>query len=151
MTDPQMSTLDTGTRVERPRWGTTIRSSSGPASCNTPGGGGVRTRVGWTDRLKGREGANRHEKWTEPQSRGHSRTLAAIRESCGDARSPGLPVADEQAGSVIKVGKGRSRDRGEAQLTLHMQLGPPAVTLNKDGGAQEGRTAQSPDEGAEHE
>lgn len=49
------------------------------------------------------------------------------------------------------MGKGQSGDRGEAQLTLHVQLGPPAVTLNEDGGAQEGCTAQSPDEGAEHE
>lgn len=32
-----------------------------------------------------------------------------------------------------------------------MQLGPPTVTLNEDGGAQEGCATESPDEGAEHE
>lgn len=34
-----MSTLATGTRVERPRWGTTIWSSVGPASCSRPAEG----------------------------------------------------------------------------------------------------------------
>lgn len=42
-------------------------------------------------------------------------------------------------------------DKGKAPLTLHMQLGPPAVPLDEDGGAQEGGPTQSPDEGAEHE
>lgn len=58
---------------------------------------------------------------------------------------------NEQAGSVMKLGKDLCTDRGKAQLTLHVQLGPPAVTLNEDGGAQEGRTAQSSHKGAEHE
>lgn len=55
----QMSTLDTGTRVERPRRGTTIRSSSGPASCNRPAGGKVRVRVGWADGHKAWEETSR--------------------------------------------------------------------------------------------
>lgn len=37
------------------------------------------------------------------------------------------------------------------RLTLHVQLGLPAVALNEDGGAQEGGPAQGPHEGAEHE
>lgn len=37
------------------------------------------------------------------------------------------------------------------QLTLHMELGPPAITLNEDGGAQEGSTTQRPNERTEHE
>lgn len=36
-------------------------------------------------------------------------------------------------------------------LTLHVQLSPPAVTLDEHGGAQEGCPAQRPDKGTEHE
>lgn len=41
-------------------------------------------------------------------------------------------------------------DKGKPPLTLHVQLGPPAVPLDEDGRAQEGRPAQGPNEGAEH-
>ena len=51
----------------------------------------------------------------------------------------------------MKLGEELCADGGKVQLTLHMQLGPPAVTLNDDGGAQEGCTAQGPDKGTEHE
>lgn len=51
----------------------------------------------------------------------------------------------------MKLGSELCTNRGTAPLTLHMQLGPPAVTLNEDGGTQEGGTTQGPDKGAEHE
>lgn len=38
-----------------------------------------------------------------------------------------------------------------ARLTLNVELSLPAVTLNKDGGAQEGCATQRPDEGTQHE
>jgi hypothetical protein len=37
------------------------------------------------------------------------------------------------------------------QQTLNVELSLPAVTLNKDGGAQEGCATQRPDEGTQHE
>lgn len=49
------------------------------------------------------------------------------------------------------TGERTSKQHPSCPLTLHVQLGPPAVSLDEDGGAQEGRTAQGPDEGAEHE
>lgn len=58
---------------------------------------------------------------------------------------------DRQAGGIVKLDKGLWTDRGEAPLTLYVQLGPPAVALNEDGGAQEGGAAQRPHEGTEHE
>lgn len=111
---------------------------------------------------KAREGTKRQWEMDGAQSGGHSGTSACwpgkpeagCRESCGltDARYTGLDRrTDEQAGSVMRLGKELRTDGGEAQLTLHVQLGPPAVTLNEDGGAQEGRTAQSSHKGAEHE
>ena len=42
-------------------------------------------------------------------------------------------------------------DRGEARPTLHVQLSLPAVALDEDGGAQEGRAPERPHKGAEHE
>lgn len=51
----------------------------------------------------------------------------------------------------MTLGKGLGVDRGRDRLTLYVQLGPPAVTLNEDGGAQEGGPAQGPDESTEHE
>lgn len=42
-------------------------------------------------------------------------------------------------------------DRGEARPTPHVQLSLPAVALDEDGGAQEGRAPECPHEGAEHE
>ena len=94
----------------------------------------------------------------EPHSgasaRGTGRPEAEGGEGCGlrAARDTGLGGwVDAQAGSIMKSGKELWMDSGEARPTLHMQLGPPAVALNEDGSAQEGRAAQRPHEGAEHE
>lgn len=94
----------------------------------------------------------------EPHSgasaRGTGRPEAEGGEGCGlrAARDMGLGGRmDGQAGSIMKLGKELWTDSGEARPTLHVQLGPPAVALNEDGSAQEGRAAQRPHEGAEHE
>lgn len=60
-------------------------------------------------------------------------------------------MINRQTGRTMTLGKGPGMDRGRDRLTLHVQLGPPAVTLNEDGGAQESSPAQGPDESAEHE
>lgn len=68
------------------------------------------------------------------------------------ARYTGLGgQTDGQAGSIMKLGRELWADSGEARRTLHVQLSLPAVALNEDGGAQEGRTPERPHEGAEHE
>lgn len=69
-------------------------------------------------------------------------------------RSVGCKKLGTQAcavGSTMMLGEEPGTDEGKPPLTLHVQLGPPAVTLNEDSSAQEGCPAQSPDEGAEHE
>lgn len=58
---------------------------------------------------------------------------------------------DRWTGSILKSGKEPWPDKGKAPLTLHVQLGPPAVALDEDGSAQEGRPTQGPHEGAEHQ